>query len=341
VTVRDPWKTALAEAYRDPDELVNALRLPESLREPARRAASLFPLVAPRDFVGRMRIGDPADPLLRQVLPLGSEELETPGYGPDPVGDRQATRAEGLIHKYHGRVLLMASGACAVHCRYCFRREYPYAEGPRGIEALGPALGVIRSDSSIEEVILSGGDPLLLTDAALGRVVRELEAMPHLRRLRIHTRVPIVIPERTTAELRELLRTTRLTPIFVVHVNHPNELAGGCVEALASLVDDGIPVLNQAVLLRGVNDDAETMIRLCAALVDLRVMPYYLHQLDRVRGTAHFWVDETRGLEIMQVLRSRLPGYALPRYVREIAGRAAKIDVGLDVESVPMRGLGG
>lgn len=321
---REAWKTALAEAVRDPDELLDLLGLPESLRPGARAAARRFPLVVPRGFVARMRPGDPSDPLLRQVLPIAEEDERAEGYGRDPVGDGDATVAPGLIRKYAGRALLVATGSCAIHCRYCFRRHFPYDGVPRGLEAWEPALRALREDPSLREAILSGGDPLLLADEPLGRLVRALEAIPHLERLRIHTRLPVVIPERVTDGLLALLRRGRLTPLVVVHANHPAELAGACPEALGRLVDAGIPVLNQAVLLRGVNDDVETLARLCERLVGLRVMPYYLHRLDLVEGAAHFAVEEERGVRIVAELERRLPGYAVPRHVREVPGAPSK-----------------
>jgi len=321
------WKRALAGAVRDPDELVDLLGLPEDFREPARRAAKLFPLVVPRGFIARMRSGDASDPLLRQVLPLGEEEIEADGFVDDPVGDRAAEAAPGLLRKYDGRALLMVAGKCAVNCRYCFRRGYPYDEAPRGLAAWMPAIRAIEADSSLREVILSGGDPLVLPDASLAALASELAAVPHLRRLRVHSRLPIVIPERVTDGLISWLRGTRLTPIVVVHANHPSEIDPACAAALARLVDAGIPVLNQAVLLRGVNDDAETLVRLSEALSDIRVIPYYLHDLDRVRGASHFRVREERGIEIVRELERRLPGYAVPRYVREVPGAPGKVPI--------------
>lgn len=326
---RKGWKLAFRTAVRDPDELIDLLGLPERLREGARRAARRFPLMVPRDFIARMRPEDPSDPLLRQVLPLGEEEHEVEGFVRDPVGDNEATLSPGLIQKYEGRVLLIAAGSCAVNCRYCFRRHFPYEDSPRGLSAWKPALEMIKADSSVSEVILSGGDPLVLSDQALERMAGELAEIPHLKRLRVHSRLPIVIPERVDEDLIGWLRGTRLTPVFVVHSNHPAELVGGCAQALSRLVDAGIPVLNQAVLLRGVNDDPETMARLSERLVELRVLPYYLHQLDPVQGAAHFHVRESRGLEILAELRRRLPGYAVPRYVKEVPGAERKVEVRL------------
>jgi EF-P beta-lysylation protein EpmB len=319
------WRRELAAAVRDPDELLELLELPASLREGARRAARLFSLVVPRGFVRRMRRGDPDDPLLRQVLPLDLEEVETPGYGDDPLAEARAAAAPGLLRKYRGRALLIAVGACAVHCRYCFRRHYPYGELPRGPEAWAPALGALRAEPSVSEVILSGGDPLVLGDGALEELVAELAAVPHLRRLRVHSRLPIVLPERVTAGLVAVLRASRLAPVVVVHANHPAEIDAACAAALERLVDAGIPALNQAVLLRGVNDDEDALAELCERLADLRVQPYYLHQLDPVRGAAHFHVSEERGRELLAALRRRLPGYAVPRYVREEPGAESKL----------------
>ena len=319
------WKRALRDAVRDPDELIDLLGLPDGFREPARRAARLFPLVVPRDLVARMRPGDPADPILRQVLPLDAEAEHAAGFSDDPVGDRAATIAPGLIQKYPGRVLLLAAGTCAINCRFCFRRNFPYGNLPRGLPSFKPALERIAADPSIHEVILSGGDPLVLGDGVLARLAGQLAAIPHVKRLRVHSRLPVAVPQRVSAPLLGWLRSTRLAPIMVVHVNHPAELGGGCPEALCRLVDAGIPVLSQTVLLRGVNDDSEVLAGLFEQLTDLRVLPYYLHQLDPVRGAAHFHVSEARGREIMSDLRRRLSGYAVPRYVREEQGAESKV----------------
>lgn len=322
--VASNWRRSLARAIRDPDVLVGQLCLGDEHRQPARRAAELFPLLVPESYLKRMRPGDPRDPLLRQVLPLGDELQAPPGFSDDPVGDSAARRAPGLIHKYSGRALLIATGSCAVHCRYCFRREYPYGEEPRRMDDWRPALTEIASDATLHEIILSGGDPLMLTDQRLGALIGEIARIPHVRRLRIHTRLPIVLPDRLTPELISLLRDSGLTPVVVVHANHPHEIAGDCAAALRSLVRCGVTTLNQTVLLRGVNDRADPLAELCERLIDVGVIPYYLHQLDRVRGAAHFEVPEATGLKLIEALRRRLPGYAVPKYVRETAGEAAK-----------------
>jgi EF-P beta-lysylation protein EpmB len=314
------WHQALAQAVRDPDELIDLLELPDVLREPARRSARLFPLLVPQSFLTRIRRGDPHDPLLAQVLPLAIEETTVPGFGIDPVGDAAARIAPGLLHKYHGRALLVMTGACAVHCRYCFRRHYPYGEEPKRLADWESAFAAIAADATLHEVILSGGDPLMLTDSRLQALCDRIGTIPHVKRLRLHTRMPIVLPERVTERLLGILRSAGPTPIVIVHANHAQELSGTCADALRRLVHGGFTVLNQAVLLRGVNDSVEAQAGLCEGLVDLGVIPYYLHQLDRVAGAAHFEVAEETGRALVVELRRRLAGYAVPRYVRETAG---------------------
>ena len=318
------WQEAVRTAIRDPVELCRAVGLPERFERAAACAAESFSVFAPRAFVAKMTPGDAGDPLLRQVLPL-ADELESPTeFGKDPVGDMAALEAPGLLKKYAGRALLITTGACAVHGRYCFRREFPYSDAPHSVDDWQPALDQIADDPSIEEVLLSGGDPLMLIDSRLAELAQRIGRIAHVRRLRIHTRLPIMIPERVTDELIAWLRGTRLTPWVVVHANHSRELDESVAFALTKLVDAGIPVLNQAVLLRGVNDNIDALTDLSRRLVDLRVTPYYLHQLDRVSGAAHFEVPIDRGIDLIRELRTRLPGYAVPRYVQESAGDSAK-----------------
>ena len=272
-----------------------------------------------------MRPGDPADPLLRQVLPLDAEAEDHPGFSRDPVADGQASLLPGLLHKYEGRVLIVTTGACAVHCRYCFRHHFPYEQSPRTPAEWRGALQQIAADAEIREVILSGGDPLMLIDASLARLAKSLAEIPHVRRLRVHTRLPIMIPERVTDELLDWLTGTRLSPVMVIHANHAAELQGDAAAAVRRIVSAGVPTLNQAVLLRSVNDSVEVLAELSERLVDLGVIPYYLHQLDRVAGAAHFEVPVDEGLRIVEELRRTLPGYAVPRYVREVAGEPYKV----------------
>jgi L-lysine 2,3-aminomutase len=318
------WREALKGAIRDEAQLLAMLGLPAELLGPARMAAKSFPLFAPREYIARMQPGNPRDPLLLQVLPLGAELHSPPDFSADAVGDLAAAKSAGLLQKYDRRALLITTGACAVHCRYCFRRHFPYSESPRSVDDWEPALELIRADENLDEVILSGGDPLTLVDEHLADLARWLADIPHLKRLRVHTRLPIMIPQRVNDELLGWLRGTRLTPIMVIHANHANEIDQPVAHAIARLVDAGVPVLNQSVLLRGINDSAAALIDLSRQLVDLRVIPYYLHQLDRVQGAAHFEVSVSQGLAIIDEMRQHLPGYAVPRYVQEIAGDANK-----------------
>ena len=322
------WQRELARAISDPAELLRELELDPALLPAARLAAARFPLRAPRGFVARMRKGDPHDPLLRQVLPLAAELAPAPGFVTDPVGDGAAQAAPGVLHKYHGRALLIVTGACAVHCRYCFRREFPYAEAHAGVGQWRSALAYLAGDASIREVILSGGDPLSLSDQRLGLLLAELDRVPHLKRLRIHSRQPIVLPERVNDGLLDLFARTRLQSVLVVHANHPREIDDTVRAALARLANAGVTLLNQSVLLRGVNDAAATLAELSEVLFAGRVLPYYLHLLDRVCGAAHFEVNESEASAIMEQLRQRLPGYLVPRLVREQPGQPAKIPVG-------------
>ena len=321
---RDRWQRLLADAIRDPAELLDLLGLDPALLPAAHAATRQFPLLVPRGYVARMEWGNPQDPLLLQVLPLGAELLETPGFTADAVGDQAARKAPGLLQKYAGRVLLITTGACAIHCRYCFRRHYAYSAEPHTLADWQPALDVIREDSSVHEVLLSGGDPLLLTDARLAQLISAIEDIPHVQRLRFHTRLPIVLPERITSELIERLQQSRLTCLFVVHANHAQELQGECAATLRRMQQSGITLLNQAVLLRGINDEIQAQIALNESLINLGVIPYYLHQLDRVQGVAHFEVSEAQGRALIAELRPHLPGYAVPEYVREVAGVAHK-----------------
>ena len=310
------WRDALADAVTDTAELCRLLGLPPSILPADGRDCGL-PLLVPRTLLARMGHGDPSDPLLLQVLPQNREAAEQPGFSNDPVAEAKTTQSPGLIWKYQNRLLIVASAQCAVHCRFCFRRHFPYARSPRTREQWGEILRGIAAAESIREVILSGGDPLTLDDDLLVWLAARLAEIPHLARLRVHTRLPIMIPQRVTEKLLAWLRGTRLTPVVVIHVNHPAEIDQSVAAALARLVDAGVPVLSQSVLLRGVNDRVDVLATLFERLVDLRVMPYYLHQLDRVAGAAHFEVPEQDGIALVEQLRARLPGYAVPRYVRQ------------------------
>lgn len=321
------WQQRWREAVSDPLELLGMLDLAQHAATLLPGADTGFALRVPRGFIARMRRGDPADPLLLQVLPRAAELGDVSGFSLDAVGDIAARATPGVLHKYHGRALLIATGSCAVNCRYCFRRHFPYAEQAAPAYRWRRALDYLRGDTSISEVILSGGDPLSLSTPKLAEFTDALVTIPHIRRLRIHSRLPIVLPERIDAEFCAWLGALPLQRVMVLHVNHPNEIDGAVLDACGALRAAGATVLNQAVLLRGVNDSAETLCALSERLFDGGVLPYYLHQLDRVAGAAHFEVDDAHALALLRALRERLPGYLVPRLVREIAGAPYKLPV--------------
>lgn len=318
------WQQALREAVRDPRELLDLLGLDRLVPRLSDEAAAQFPLRVPRGFVARMRHGDPSDPLLRQVLPLDDEMRPMPGFGLDAVGDGAAKTAPGVIQKYRGRALLVATGSCAIHCRYCFRRHFPYAEETAARDGWREAVDRIRQDTAIEEVLLSGGDPLSLSNGKLAELTGALADIPHLRRLRIHSRLPIVLPERIDRGLLGWLSALPWPATLVVHANHANEFDGAVDAALGRLREAGVHLLNQAVLLRGVNDDIDALAALSERGFAAGVLPYYLHQLDRVAGVAHFEVDDARARALHAGLTVRLSGYLVPRLVREIPGDTGK-----------------
>ena len=321
------WQESMRQAIRDAGVLCRHLGLAADIANEAQRSLAEFPVFVPPEFLSRIRPGDPHDPLLRQVLPVAQENVLVDEFVADPVGDRLATLEPGLLQKYPGRALLVVTGACAVHCRYCFRRHYPYGDAPKSITAWQPALNAIAADETTHEVLLSGGDPLTVVDRRLSELAEALAQIPHVRRLRVHSRLPIMIPSRVNEELLDWLTGTRLRPYFVIHANHPREIDNQVSASLIRLVQSGISVLNQTVLLRGVNDDARVLAELCTRLIDVGVLPYYLHQLDRVRGAAHFEVPVDEGKQIMASLRERLPGYGVPRYVTEEIGQTSKTPI--------------
>jgi EF-P beta-lysylation protein EpmB len=318
------WKAELAASFTRVEDLLDYLGLPAEPGPRRGEAAGRFAFRVTAAFAARMRKGDAADPLLRQVLPAAEELDERPGFLADPVGDLQAVAAPGLLHKYQGRALLIATGACAVNCRYCFRREFPYADGHAGRSREAEALAHIAGDPGIREVILSGGDPLVLDDGRLERLVGALAAIAHVSRLRIHSRLPVVLPSRVTPHLLRVLGATRLKPVLVVHANHANEFDAEVGRALGRLREAGVALLNQSVLLRGVNDTADALAALSERLFEQGVLPYYLHLLDKARGTGHFDIAEAEALALHEALRRRLPGYLVPRLVREVAGEPYK-----------------
>ena len=315
------WQQEMKQAIRSSLGLCEFLKIPPTAINVEEND---FPVFVPRSFAARMNPGDPADPLLLQVIAQSQESLPIEGYEKDPNGEATAVLAAGVLRKYSSRALMITSGACAVHCRYCFRRHYPYSDSPSGLEQWQSSLQAIAQDTNIEEVILSGGDPLVLSDQSIGQLLSALADIPHVKHVRFHTRTPVIIASRMTSTLLSHLKSTRLKVWFVIHSNHANELDGEVLAGLSKLHQIGIPVLNQAVLLRRVNDNEDALYALCKRLIDAQITPYYLHQLDEVAGAAHFYVSPDRGRELISAIRKRLPGYAVPRYVKEIAGEQSK-----------------
>jgi L-lysine 2,3-aminomutase len=317
------WRRGYRDAISDPAELLRLLQLPQlAARLPA--DCGDFPLRVPRAFVARMGVGDPHDPLLRQVLPLDEEYRPVAGFATDAVGDLAARGARGLLHKYEGRALLVATGSCAVHCRYCFRRHFPYGDEIAAAGNWRESIDYLSANPDVHEVILSGGDPLSLATAKLADLTEALAGLPQIRRLRLHTRLPIVLPERVDDELTGWLGALPWPVLMVVHSNHANEIDETVARALAKLRAAGVRLLNQSVLLRGVNDSVTSLVALSERLFDCDVQPYYLHQLDRVAGAAHFEVPDAQALALEAGMRARLPGYLVPLLVRELPGEPNK-----------------
>lgn len=326
VAVESDWRRLWRDSVTDAGELLAMLDLGD-LERLLPVADAGFALRVPRGFVARMHRGDRHDPLLLQVLPQLAETRQVPGFATDAVGDIAARSARGVLHKYHGRALLIASGTCAVNCRYCFRRHFPYAADIAAAAKWFDALEYLRADPSISEVILSGGDPLALATGKLAELSDAMASIPHLRRLRIHTRLPVVLPERVDTEFCAWLASVAQQTVVVIHANHANEMDAGVAAACARMRNAGATVLNQSVLLRGVNDSEDALCNLSEGLFACGVLPYYLHQLDRVAGTAHFEVEDARAIQLCEAMRSRLPGYLVPRLMREVAGAKSKLPV--------------
>jgi L-lysine 2,3-aminomutase len=317
------WQTALRQAVSSVEELLRLVGL-EAIGPDLSQDVREFPLRVPHSFIRRMETGNRNDPLLRQVLPVHEEYSETSGFEQDPLGERQVMATPGLLHKYKGRVLLTLTGACAIHCRYCFRRHFPYGEANPSAVHRDAALAYLERHEEISEVILSGGDPLALPDERLSELARRLAFIPHVRTLRIHTRLPIVLPERVDDILLAWLGNHPQHMVVVVHCNHPNEIDATVTGRMRELKHSGVTLLNQAVLLKGINDDAVTLTRLSERLFEAGILPYYLHQLDRVQGGAHFEVSDSAARELMNHLHATLPGYLVPRLVRETPGARGK-----------------
>lgn len=328
---REDWLTQLADVITDPDDLLHILDLDADKELLAGRdARRLFALRVPRAFVARMEKGNPNDPLLRQVLTSREEFIAAPGFSTDPL-EEQHSVVPGLLHKYRNRALLLVKGGCAVNCRYCFRRHFPYSDNQGNKRNWQAAIAYISEHPELDEIIFSGGDPLMAKDHELDWLIGELEAIPHIKRLRIHSRLPIVIPARITDTLVERLTQSRLQVILVNHINHANEIGDEFRAAMKNLRQAGVTLLNQSVLLRDVNDNAQTLADLSNALFDAGVMPYYLHVLDKVQGAAHFMVSDDEARMIMRELLTLISGYMVPKLAREIGGEPSKTPLDLQL----------
>ena len=321
------WQHQMKSAIRDLETLKQHLGLPAETPMGAQAEAD-FPIFVPLPFVERMEPGNPADPLLLQVLPTPAEDSSPPGFSLDPLAESDAQRTPGLLQKYEARALMVVNGTCAVHCRYCFRRHFPYSQTPRSLAQWSTALDLLAADTSIEEVILSGGDPLTLVDGLLGQLIHAIGQISHVQRLRIHTRLPIMIPQRVTLALTQMLQQFGQPQdrqvVIVIHANHANELDETVAEGLSKLRQAGCLMLNQSVLLKGVNDRLESLVDLSRRLLQVGTMPYYLHQLDAVVGVSHYEVSRQQGEQLIEGMRAVLPGYAVPRYVKEQPGKPSK-----------------
>lgn len=322
--LKQSWQHALSDAISNADELLEKLGLSGHLEAIDKDKIRQFPVRVPQSYVDKMRYGDANDPLLRQVFPLIDEGFSAEGYITDPVGDQFAVTSPGILQKYQGRALLLTTGACAIHCRYCFRRHFPYSDSNPLASQWQQSIQQLQSDTSVTEVILSGGDPLSLTDDKLVRLVNDLAEIPHLKRLRIHTRLPVVLPERINTSLLEWIKASRFKVVMVIHANHANEFDEHTERALAQLKQADCQLLNQTVLLKGINDSVADLAALSERLNEVDVMPYYLHLLDKVAGAQHFDVAQDKAVNLIEDLRKVLPGYLVPRLVREQQGEASK-----------------
>lgn len=330
-SVEQNWLKQLANGISDPAKLLEQLEIDPTPWKNGFEARKLFAQRVPQSFVDRMEKGNPYDPLLRQVLPL-SEEFEVhQGYSNDPL-EEQNNAIPGLLHKYRNRALMIVKGGCAINCRYCFRRHFPYDENKGSKSVWQTSLDYIQQHPEIDEIILSGGDPLMAKDDELSWLVARIADIQHVKRLRIHSRLPVVIPARITEQLTDLLGQTRLQVILVTHINHAQEIDQTLANALDKLKQVGVTLLNQGVMLKDVNDSVSSQIALSNALFEAGVLPYYMHVLDKVQGAAHFFISDQQAKEIMAGVLEQTSGYLVPKLTREIGGRASKTPLDLHLE---------
>ncbi|WP_293745672.1 EF-P beta-lysylation protein EpmB [uncultured Paraglaciecola sp.] len=330
LAVENNWQKEMAMSFSNPLSLLEYLELPLENFEDDIKARQLFPMRVPRPFAKRMKKGDPLDPLFRQVFTSRSEFVTSENFSTDPLQE-QNNKQPGILHKYQNRLLLLVRGGCAVNCRYCFRRHFPYTDNHLNKQQWKQALDYIAANPQLDEVIYSGGDPLMANDDFLAWLTNQIEAIPHIKRLRIHTRLPVVIPSRITTELIAWFTQSRLKPVMVLHVNHANEIDTALAKSMQKLKQAGVTLLNQAVLLKGINDTADEQIALNEGLFEIGVMPYYLHVLDKVQGAEHFDSPDSKAKQLMRELIKRQPGYLVPKLVREIGGQPGKTPLDLQL----------
>ncbi|CAH0532425.1 L-lysine 2,3-aminomutase [Vibrio stylophorae] len=332
VTVEQNWLDELAHGVSDPETLLKKLAIPHAQWPNWQAARAQFAQRVPQALIDRMQPGNIDDPILKQVLPIEQELFQSPGFTADPLEEHASNQQAGILHKYKNRALMILKGGCAVNCRYCFRRHFPYADNPGGKRHWQQAIDYIAQQPEINEIILSGGDPLMAKDHELDWLIAQLEPIGHIKRLRIHSRLPVVIPSRVTDALCDLLQNTRFQVLLVTHINHPQEIDEALASAMRKLKNAGVTLLNQGVLLKGINDDAQILATLSNRLFDIGILPYYLHLLDKVQGAAHFLVSDDRAREIMANLVTLVSGYLVPKLTREIGGRPSKTLIDLHLE---------
>ncbi|MEM1243765.1 MAG: EF-P beta-lysylation protein EpmB [Pseudomonadota bacterium] len=323
------WQKQLSQMITDPAVLIDTCGLDAELTAKACEVAKQFPLRVTQAYISKIKYGDSEDPLLKQILPLDLELQSDDEAAPsDPLQEAQFNPVPGLLHKYKNRVLFTLTQNCAIHCRYCFRREFDYDTNTPALNQWQAAFAYIAERENINEVILSGGDPLTLKDNHLGFFIEKIQAIKHVKRVRIHTRVPVVLPDRIDMAFLDLIKTIKLPLIMVMHVNHPNEIDSRFTAICQQLRKHNVVLLNQSVLLKNINDDAQVLIKLQEKLFSASVLPYYLHILDKVKGTKHFFVAETKAKQLIKQLQAELPGYLVPRLVREDAFAESKTLIG-------------
>lgn len=318
------WSQHLSKALTSLPELIQHLNLPDAMIKDGVNAQQTFKLLVPRPYLSRIEMGNPTDPILLQILPSAAEMQLVPGYTTDPLEEADHTPQKAIVHKYKRRLLVIAAGTCAVNCRYCFRRHFPYGENQLAQAEWQSVIEYLKQHPEVNEVILSGGDPLMMKDALLADKVRKLEALPQIKRLRIHSRLPVVIPQRVCDDMLAWINSSRLDIIMVWHINHGNEVDEQVIQAAQQLKQAGVTLLNQGVLLKGVNDTVEAQVNLSEAVFNAGLMPYYMFTLDPVEGAAHFDISVEQAQRLMGKVAAELPGYLVPRLAKEIPGKLAK-----------------